>query len=175
MTLPRISPSDAKLLIDGGALLVDIREEEEFVREHIPGAMNHPLAGLRAGTVSTTAAAVVFHCKSGNRTRLNANILARAVDNVDGFIIDGGIEAWKAAGLPVVKDSHQPIELTRQVQVAAGGATLLSTLLGYFLNPGFYAVAGIVGAALLLTGLTGSSVFNKLMSAMPWNHRAHAS
>ena len=170
MPLPRISPSDAKLLIDNGALLVDIRELEEFARERIPGAKNHPLTNLREGTISASAPAVVFHCKSGNRTLLNAGLLAKASKDVDAFVIDGGIEAWKAAGLPIDKDSHHPIELNRQVQIVAGSITLAATFLGYFVNPVFYGISGVVGAALLITGLTNSSAIKTLMRVMPWNH-----
>jgi rhodanese-related sulfurtransferase len=169
MPLPRISPSDAKLLIEKGALLVDIRELEEHARERIPGAKNQPLTRLGEGTLPTDAQAIVFHCKSGNRTRLNSGLLAKAARDVDAFIIEGGIEAWKAAGLPIDKNLHQPIEPARQVQVIAGLLVLASTLLGYFVNPGFYAICGIVGAGLLLIGLTGSSALNKLISFMPWN------
>jgi rhodanese-related sulfurtransferase len=169
MPLPRISPSDAKLLIDKGALLVDIRELEEHARERIPGARNQPLGRLRDGALPNDAQTIVFHCKSGNRSRLNAGLLAKAARDVDAFIIDGGIEAWKAAGLPIDKDSHQPIEPSRQVQIASGVVILVATGLGYFVNPGFYAVCGVVGAALLLAGLTGSSAINKLVSHMPWN------
>ena len=42
MPLPHISPADAKLLIDRGALLIDIRDLEEHARERIPAARNHP-------------------------------------------------------------------------------------------------------------------------------------
>ena len=46
------------------------------------------------------APAVVFHCKSGARTRMNAAALAACTD-AEVYILDGGIEAWKAAGYPV--------------------------------------------------------------------------
>ena len=174
MALPRISPSDAKLLIDQGALLVDVRELEEHAREHIPGSKNYPLTHLKEGSLPASAPAVVFHCKSGNRTLLNAGLLAKAANGVDAFVIDGGIEAWKGAGFPVDKDKHQPIELNRQVQIVAGATTLLATALGYFVNPVFYGVSAVVGAALLVNGATGSSLMNKLMRIMPWN-RVHAS
>jgi len=169
MALPRISPSDAKLLVDNGALLVDIREIEEHLRESIPGAKSQPLALLRDTEIVTSAPSIVFHCKSGNRTLMNSGLLAKAAGGVDGFIVEGGIEAWKAAGLPIRKNRSRPIELPRQVQIAAGVMTVAATLLGYFVNPGFYALSACVGLALVVNGITGGSTANRVMRIMPWN------
>ncbi|MCA3560181.1 MAG: hypothetical protein IOC82_04035 [Aestuariivirga sp.] len=94
-----ITPADAKKLVDAGALLVDVREVNEYTEENIPGARNEPLSRI-AGREITGAPAVVFHCTSGARTRMNAAALARAAD-AEVYILDGGIEAWKAAGFPV--------------------------------------------------------------------------
>jgi rhodanese-related sulfurtransferase len=168
MPLPHISPTDAKLLIDRGAMLIDIRDLEEHARERIPAARNHPLSRLCEGSVGEGVSAIVFHCKSGNRTRMNAALLAKAA-TADAFILDGGIEAWKKAGLPVALDRKQPIEMMRQVQIAAGGMALLGTVLGYFVQPGFYALAGFVGAGLMVSGLTGTCAMARMLKFMPWN------
>ena len=99
MTLKHITAAQAKTLVDGGALLVDVREVNEYTDENIPGAKNAPLSRI-AGEKIEGAPAVVFHCKSGARTRMNALALARCTD-AEVYILDGGIEAWKAAGYPV--------------------------------------------------------------------------
>lgn len=99
MTLKHINAVEAKKLVDQGAILVDIREMNEHAAENIPGARNEPLS-LIGGSPITGAPAVVFHCKSGARTRMNAQALAQCTD-ADVYILDGGIEAWKAAGYPV--------------------------------------------------------------------------
>ncbi len=100
MSLPHISPAEAKRLIEQGALLVDIREVDEHARENIPQAANRPLSTLGGSPVGKGRTAIVFHCKSGGRTRMNAPLLAQAAQ-AEAFILDGGIEAWKNAGLPV--------------------------------------------------------------------------
>ena len=169
MSLPNISPADAKLLIDRGALLIDIRDHDEFARERIPQATNAPLPKL--GSVGKDRPAVVFHCKSGNRTRMNAARLAEACET-EAFILDGGLEAWKKAGLPVARDTKQPIEMMRQVQITAGAMALAGAVLGYALHPGFYALSGAVGAGLLMSGLTGSCAMARLLKLMPWNRMA---
>ncbi len=101
MTLKHINAAEAKELVDGGALLVDVREDQEYLDENIPGARNEPLSRI-AGAKISGAPAVVFHCKSGGRTRMNARALAQLTD-ADVYILDGGIEAWKAAGFPVTR------------------------------------------------------------------------
>ena len=99
MPLKHVSAVEAKKLVDSGALLVDVREVNEYLDENIPGAQNAPLSGLGGAKIGG-APAVVFHCKSGARTRMNAAALAQCTD-ADVYILDGGIEAWKAAGYPV--------------------------------------------------------------------------
>lgn len=99
MQFKHIDAREAKRLVDGGALLVDVREANEHAGESIPGARNAPLSGI-AGAALGGVPAVVFHCKSGARTRMNAAALASCTD-ADVYILDGGIEAWKAAGFPV--------------------------------------------------------------------------
>ena len=94
-----ITASQAKTLVDQGALLIDIRETNEYADENIPGARNEPLSRI-GGSPITGAPAIVFHCKSGARTRMNAHALAGCTD-AEVYILDGGIEAWKAAGYPV--------------------------------------------------------------------------
>lgn len=98
MTLKHINAAEAKTLVDGGALLVDVREVNEFADENIPGARNEPLSRIAGAAFS--GGPVVFHCKSGARTRMNAVALAQIAGG-DVYILDGGIEAWKAAGYPV--------------------------------------------------------------------------
>ena len=86
--------------------------------------------------------------------------------------MDGGIEAWKKAGLPVAFDTKQPIEIMRQVQIAAGGMALAGAILGFIVHPGFYAISGAVGAGLLFAGLSGSCAMASLLRLMPWNRVA---
>ena len=99
MSLKHINAKEAKQLADAGATLVDVRETREFASETIPGATNRPLSRLGFGPFDVDAKQIVFYCKSGGRTHMAANALAR-VTTSEVFIMDGGIDAWKAAGLP---------------------------------------------------------------------------
>jgi rhodanese-related sulfurtransferase len=169
MTLQTIDPAQAKRLIDDGAILVDIRESDEHARERVPGALNRPLANL--GSLQTgDAKAVIFHCRSGARTAANAQRLAAAAD-CQAYILEGGIDAWKKAGLPIAADRSQPIEIMRQVQITAGGLVLLGVVLGTWMAPAFYGLSAFVGAGLMFAGVSGWCGMAKMLALMPWNRR----
>ena len=168
MTLPTITPEQAKQLIAQGATVIDVRDPNEHVREHIPGARNVPLTALTK--LEGLSTPILFHCRAGKRTADNAERLVQAAA-CEAYIVEGGIEGWKRAGLDVTVDRSQPIEVNRQVMIAAGSIVLLGVLLGYFLAPQFYALAGLIGAGLVFAGISGWCGLAKLLGLMPWNRR----
>lgn len=173
-SLKPIDPMRAAELMRDGAVLIDIREADEHARERIAGARHHSLSRIDAETPARPGdSVVIFHCRSGARTEANAGRLASAAA-CEAYVLQGGIEAWKKAGLPVALDRRQPIELMRQVQIAAGGLALSGALLGCFVAPAFYALSALVGAGLMFAGITGYCGMATLLGAMPWNRRARA-
>jgi rhodanese-related sulfurtransferase len=168
MTLPTLTPADARRLAQSGARLIDIRGRDEFARARAVGAENRPLGELDA---LEGDAPVVFLCRSGMRTAGNAARLAACCDG-EAYILDGGLDAWKAAGLPVEEDRGQPLELMRQVQIAAGSLVLIGVLLGFAWAPMAFALSAFVGAGLVMAGVTGWCGMARLLAAMPWNRRA---
>jgi rhodanese-related sulfurtransferase len=172
--LSTICPERAAELVRNGAVLVDIREMDEHAREHIPGARHHALSRIDAETpVRKGDDILVFHCRSGARTRGNTARLEAAAGSCQAYILDGGLDAWKKAGLPVELDRSQPIDIMRQVQIAAGSLILLGATLGFLLTPAFYALSAFVGAGLLFAGVSGFCGMARLLALMPWN-RVHA-
>jgi rhodanese-related sulfurtransferase len=169
MSLPVLSPTDAKDLMDQGAVLVDIRDVDEHARERVPGARNHPLSQLDSATFPDTAV-IMFHCRTGMRTKTNVARLAKAVKG-KAFVVEGGIDAWRRAGLPVDTDRRQPIEMTRQVQIVAGVLVVIGGLLGFLAHPGFYALSVFVGAGLIFAGASGICATAKILARAPWNRR----
>lgn len=162
-----VSPAEAQRLIAGGATLVDVRGADEHARERIPGAVNRPLDRLGA----LPAGPLIFHCRSGARTDAAAARLAAAA-GAPCYTLVGGLEAWRGAGLPTAVDRRQPIEIMRQVQIAAGTLVLAGVLLGWFVAPGFFALSGFVGAGLLFAGASGWCGMARLLALMPWNRAA---
>ena len=176
MSLPRISPAKAKDLLDQGAILIDIREADEHAREKVIGARHLPLSKLdEADLALHKGRPVIFHCKSGARTMNNASRLARKTSGAcEGFIVEGELDAWKKAGLPVATDRRQPIELQRQVQIGAGSLAFIGTVLGVMVSPWFLAVPAFVGAGLMTAGVTGFCGMAQLLMRAPWNKAAYA-
>lgn len=168
MTLKTISIEEAKRMIADGARLVDVREADEAARERIGVAKNIPLSGLGDTLPLSGDNAIIFHCKAGNRTSANASRLASA-SICEAYALEGGIEAWKAAGLPVIKDHKQPIEIMRQVQITAGSLVLIGVILGTWVHPGFYGLSAFIGAGLTFAGTTGWCGMAKVLALLPWN------
>ncbi|MFI6412228.1 rhodanese-like domain-containing protein [Streptomyces sp. NPDC050585] len=105
---PRVTARQARARTgaDGGAVLVDVREEQEWRAGHAPGAVHLPLSALLADPAAPEALrgrdAVVI-CRSGQRSQKAARALAeRGASAVD---VEGGMHAWARAGYPVV-DEH---------------------------------------------------------------------
>lgn len=177
MSLRTIKPAEARRLLDTGALLIDIREADEHAREKIPGARHLPLSKLDEANLAVhRGKPVIFHCKSGARTQANASRLAgKLAASCEALIVEGGLDAWRKAGLPVVNDRRQPLELQRQVQIGAGSLALVGTLLGLLVSPWFFAVPAFVGAGLMTAGLTGFCGMARILMRAPWNRAVYGS
>lgn len=98
----RITPARAhRLLRDGRAVLIDVREEGEFAAGHAPGAVHLPLSAWIDGSAGLPAGREpVLICRSGNRSRQAAELLAARGVSVPDVV--GGMREWAALGLPVV-------------------------------------------------------------------------
>ena len=166
MTIATVTANEAQALIAQGARLIDIRAADEYAREHIPAATLLPLEQLTHG-----AALNAQPGEAGSRTQNDASLLAAAAAPAQVKLLAGGIQAWRAAGLPIVEDKSQPLPLMRQVQIAAGALILLGVVLGYAVNSGFFLLSGFVGAGLTFAGLTGFCGMARLLAVMPWNRR----
>lgn len=167
MSLPTIDVAAARRLLDQGAVLVDVREADEHARERVPGARNVPLSRL-VEVDAPAGKAVIFHCRSGARTAANAARLGAAAA-CDAYVLEGGLDAWKKAGLPVAFDRRQPLEIMRQVQIVAGSLVLLGVVLGIWVSPAFLGLSAFVGAGLAFAGISGWCGMARLLALMPWN------
>ena len=94
-----------RLINSANAVLVDVRETQEFEGGRLPKALHIPLSQLesRSGELAKLKERpVVAYCMTGNRSSLAAKILERAGFK-DIYQLRGGYRAWKDAGLPVEK------------------------------------------------------------------------
>ena len=165
-----ISPAEAKRLVDEeNALLVDIREPEEFAREQIADARLAPLSvwPFLAPDPDRDRPAV-FYCHSGKRATDNATAL-EGRGFAATYLIEGGLEGWEKAGLPVIRRSA-PLPMPRQIQMAAGGMVFIFSLLSFFM-PFFTWLTLFVGAGLIFAGYSGICLMARLLIRMPWNRK----
>ena len=172
--LPLISPSKALDMVKAGeARLVDIRESGEYAQEHVAGSRLVPLSIAKSYPVKDEDAPekpVIYFCRSGKRTQDNAALLASIAEGVPSYQIEGGLAAWKQAGLPVeAGDASFP--MFRQIQIVAGLLILLGVLGSFVWHP-FYLLTAFVGAGLVFAGVTGFCGLALLLAKMPWNRRS---
>lgn len=100
--VPETYPAEAAELLSEGAVMVDIREADEWEEVRIPGAVFHPLSEINDwyGDLPKDRT-VILQCRSGNRSAMaTAALIQQAgLDNV--VNLAGGIIAWHQAGLPI--------------------------------------------------------------------------
>ncbi len=170
MSLENIDAKTAHYWIKSGkAVLIDVREPDEWIKEHVPEAHLVPLSGFNPDDFPKDHDKIaVFHCRSGGRTEAAApQILRTGFRKV--YQLEGGIQGWREAGLKVNENAKAPIAIMRQVQIAAGSLVLLGLILAVLVNPWFAALSAIVGAGLAQAGITGNCAMASILKHMPWN------
>ena len=97
-----VSPLELDGMIRAGeALVVDVREANEFADGHIPGAINMPLSTFQPSQLPpANGKTIVLNCLGGKRSAMALEKCSIAQDAVDTHLA-GGFGAWASAGLPV--------------------------------------------------------------------------
>src|SRR5438874_2619709 len=99
-----VDPAQAREQASNGAVLVDVRETDEFAAGHIPGAKHVPRSYLESrieGAVPDRAMHVILYCQSGNRSAYAARTLRDDLGYEDVRSMTGGITLWKDRGYEV--------------------------------------------------------------------------
>jgi len=171
--LSDIEPRDARdLYASGACIIVDVREPDEHARERIAGAKSVPLSSLTAASIAALGSkSVVVHCKSGRRSAdaamRCAELTSRGISVAN---LRGGIDAWKAQGLPTFVDTMRPrMSVMQQTQLVIGIGVLVGTALGTAVHPWLLAIPAIMGAGLIVAGATGTCGLAVVIGKMPWN------
>jgi rhodanese-related sulfurtransferase len=84
----------------GGVELVDVREPAEFAAERIHGAVLYPLSTFDPMALPKNTE-IIFQCGTGKRSAM-AVARAQAAGLKHAAHLAGGIQAWRAAGLPTI-------------------------------------------------------------------------
>lgn len=84
------------------AIIVDVREPDEHAAMHIKGATLIPLASVTKEALPPLEdRKLIMHCHFGKRSSMACRHLLEAHPELDVYNLEGGIDAWIKAGLPV--------------------------------------------------------------------------
>lgn len=100
--IPTVDPTTAKQWLDKQeAIIIDVREPEEYAAMHIPGATLIPLGTIQNQNLPPLAnKKLVIHCQSGKRSSMACEKLLANDPHIALYNLEGGILGWKNAGLP---------------------------------------------------------------------------
>jgi hydroxyacylglutathione hydrolase len=120
--LQPLTPAEAVAAIEAGAIVLDTRDPDAFAAEHLPNAVNIGLDGTFAvwvGTVLEMGQPLVIVAPEGREEESVVRLARIGYDSVQG-ILQGGISAWKSAGMPTasireVEPEHFMAELKSDV------------------------------------------------------------
>lgn len=104
VTGPEVFAAVPAAQLPDDATLLDVREADEWTAGHAPHASHLPMSELvaRLAEVPTAANPLYVICRSGSRSaRVVAFLGAQGISAAN---VDGGMQAWIAAGRPVVSD-----------------------------------------------------------------------
>lgn len=179
-----INATTLKSLLDTReAILVDVREADEFRAEHIGHALSFPLSTLHNHMELLDfplGSKIVFQCLGGVRSNNACMMVEDALaEKYDIYNLEGGFNAWKKAGLPIVSASTTSsappttascdMSIFRQVQMIVGSLVFFCILLGFLVASGFFILAGIFGGMLAFAGYSGWCGLAMLLQRAPWN------
>ena len=107
MTVATVTVEEAAAWLQSGeAILIDVREPDEFAAARIEGAILAPLSQMPAAWEALDLPAdrkIIVQCLKGGRShQVCAFVGPRGPDGQPLFNLTGGIQAWHAAGLPVI-------------------------------------------------------------------------
>lgn len=103
--IPTTTVSD----VPDDALVVDVREPDEWAAGHAPGAVHIPMGDIpaRLDELPVTDVSLPVVCRSGGRSGRAVQWLVQ--QGFDVVNVDGGMQAWQRAGKPLVSDTeHEP-------------------------------------------------------------------
>lgn len=157
----------------GNVDIIDVRTPFEFREVRAVVARNIPLDVLDPHTVMKERnrpadEPLYVICKGSTRgAKAQQKFVDAGYENV--INVEGGTEAWVAAGLPVVR-GKKAISLERQVRIAAGFIVLVGAIAAMVTgNVYFVGIPAFVGVGLMFAGITDSCAMGVLIARMPWN------
>lgn len=157
MPIKTVDPKTLKKwLKTGEAVLVDVREPDEYKAESIPESFHVPLGKVCVSTLPKTAGKkMVVHCKAGKRGGVACEKLLAENPDLELYNLEGGIDKWAQAGYDVICADKPSSSENQLAELIIGVGVVLGVMLGYMAHPAFFLIALFFGAGLIISGLTG--------------------
>jgi len=164
--LHEVEPPVVKQWLDqGDAILIDVREADEFNDEFIPKAQLFPTSSLHPESLPQgMGKKLIFHCKVGRRSANAAIKWADYLGAPDAYYMKGGIDAWKQAGLSTLSNQPGSRNIQQQTYIGAGILILIGTGLAALFSSWFLILPFLAGLVLLYAGCKGTSYLSHVLS-----------
>ena len=157
--------------------IIDVREKDEFLKEHIRNSVDVPLSFLETREERFVKLLhgknILLMCRSGKRSTLAYGILKKHFDTNNLSVYEGGIVRY-AQEHPeeIVKGRWKiSIPLMGQVQVALGVLIALFLSLALTLSIDFLYPIAFISAGLIYAGLSGNCLLALVLSKLPFNRQ----
>jgi rhodanese-related sulfurtransferase len=174
MPTATIAPPELRRLKDEDPNLrvIDVRTGAEFEGSHIPGSYNIPLdtLGEHAGDLAAVDYPVVLVCQSGGRAESAQGKLG-AAGKSGLYVLEGGMNAWQAAGGEVSQGDRERWAMDRQVRLVAGSFVLAGVLASIGVPKAKWLAAG-VGGGLVFSALSNTCAMANVLGRLPYNRGA---
>lgn len=157
----------------GAIWLVDVRTPGEFRSIRAEGATNIPLNSLNQESLTPPEnyqGPLYLICHSGTRAKMAAQQLSQRFEKI--VLVEGGTQAWAAAGLPVIREAGSGLSLERQVRIVIGALVVLGVILSQVWNPQAIYLSAFMGLGLIFAGVTDTCPLALTLALLPWNRRA---
>jgi len=125
--LRALTPRELEEMLQRGELALDVRSGDEFAAEHVPGSVNIALSGQFASWAGTvlglTAHPVLIAANEEQLQEARLRLTRVGIEALDGYL-DGGVAAWKLAGLPVATVAQISVQELDE-RLRSGGVQVL--------------------------------------------------
>lgn len=152
---------------------IDVRTPGEHESLHIEGAYNVPLDRLAEHAeelCSNLADPVILVCQTGVRaSKANQTLSDAGMTSL--HLLEGGVNAWVALGLPIVKGTKR-MSLERQVRILAGSLVGIGALLSLLVHPLWALIPFFIGSGLAFAGITDTCGMGMVLAKLPYNSPA---
>jgi rhodanese-related sulfurtransferase len=155
-----------------GAQCLDVREPAEYAQARLENFDLCSLSGLSRNTVTKfePSRTTYLLCRSGSRACQAAGRLEK-MGFSDVRVIEGGINAFEAAGKTVIRGISKVWGLERQVRFTAGFLVLLGIVLSLTVYQQAIYLSLLVSAGLIFSAVTDTCGMGMLLARMPWNRK----